>query len=266
MNRGPEREASGRELVDMMVYMPPSLRQFVPRHIVFSTWIDHLAFGYDLVSALRPRNLVELGTYSGLSYFCFCQAVQEQGLATRCHAVDTWEGDEHTSEYGEDIYRLVRDHNESHYRDFSSLLRMRFDQALSRFEDGSLDLVHLDGLHTYEAVSRDFAQWYPKLRPGGIFLFHDIVARLKDFGVWRFWNELRQQHETFSFHHGFGLGVLRKPGGPEGQEDIPLLRLLFSPDLDTHKQLRRFYVHAAVHHQQMRRSRKKGRMAQGGKR
>ncbi len=53
------------------------------------------------------------------------------------------------------------------------------------------------------------------MAPGGIILFHDIKARIKDFGVWRFWDGLRAAvpGDTFYFQHGFGLGVLRKPGG-----------------------------------------------------
>ncbi|OFE13776.1 hypothetical protein PHACT_12055 [Pseudohongiella acticola] len=254
------------------IYLPPSLRGFQPRHIVFSTWIDHLPFGYDLMAALRPRTLVELGTYSGLSFFCFCQAAREMGLPTRSYAVDTWEGDDHTGAYGEDIYRSVQAHQQAQYPDSASLLRMRFDQALSQFEDNSLDMIHLDGLHTRDAVSEDFRQWYPKLRPGGIFLFHDVVARLPGFGVWQFWQALCQapehQGNSFTFNQGFGLGVLRKPGNdaPEARgqgaqssqdnqsgRDSQLLRLLFSQEPGSAARLRRFYAHAASHHQLLRR-------------
>ena len=56
------------------LYLPPSIRDFEPRWIAFSTWMDHLPFGYDIVEALKPAILVELGTYSGLSYFTFCQS------------------------------------------------------------------------------------------------------------------------------------------------------------------------------------------------
>jgi len=240
------------------IYLPPSLSGFQPRHIVFSTWIDHLPFGYDLMAALRPQTVVELGTFSGLSFFCFCQAAEELELQTHCHAVDTWEGDDHTGVYGEDIYRLVKAHQQALYPDSTTLLRMRFDQALPQFENGSLDMIHLDGLHTRDAVSEDFRQWYAKLKPGGIFLFHDVTARLPGFGVWQFWESLCEAHQgrSFTFYQGFGLGVLRKPGdevpGAQGQ-DGQLLRLLFSEEPGSAARLRRFYAHAASHHQLLRR-------------
>lgn len=228
----------------MAIYFPPSLREFEPRWMVFSTWTEHMPFAYDLISAQRPKKLVELGVYRGLSYFTFCQSVQAHKLKTRCFAVDTWEGDKHTDAYEEEVWEQVASHNREHYSGFSTLMRMTFDQALPQFEDRSLDLIHLDGLHTYEAVKADFDNWYPKLRPGGIFLFHDIRARLQDFGVWRFWDELEQAHETFAFDQGYGLGVLRKPGGRR-KHDAPLLKLLFHEDSRQRKALLDFYTHLA---------------------
>jgi hypothetical protein len=232
----------------MTLYFPPSLRGFSPRRMLFSTWVDHLPFGYDIVDALRPRVIVELGVQAGLSYFCFCQAVQELGVGARCFAVDTWEGDSHTDPYGEEIFTEVTRHNEEHYAAFSTLMRMRFEDALPRFEDGSIDLLHIDGFHSYEAVKTDFETWYPKVVPGGIVLFHDVAARIRDFGAWRFWKEAQEtQPETFSFNHGFGLGVLRKPGGERPL--VPLLEMLFSRDPGIQEQLRKFYVHACAHHE-----------------
>jgi hypothetical protein len=92
------------------------------------------------------------------------------------------------------------------------LLRTFFDEALRYFPDGSIDLLHIDGLHTYEAVRHDFQAWFPKVRAGGIVLLHDTQVRQYDFGVWRLWEELRDRYESLEFLHSCGLGVVRKPG------------------------------------------------------
>jgi hypothetical protein len=149
-----------------VVYMPPSIRHFTPLHMVFSTWIDHLAFGYDIVAAIRPKLLVELGTHKGLSYFTFCQAMKENDIDGVCYAIDTFEGDDHTDKYDESVFKAVNSHNRSHYHGFSYLMRMLFNDALRHFSDETVDLIHIDGLHTYEAVSEDFNNWFPKVRPG----------------------------------------------------------------------------------------------------
>ena len=232
----------------MAIYLPDSVRHFYPRRREFTTWVDHLQFGYDLVAALRPRKIVELGTHNGVSYFTFCQSVEEHDLETLCYAVDTWQGEEHAGVYDESVYASVEDFNRTNFPGFSYLMRMYFNEALEHFEDESIDLLHIDGMHTYEAVRDDYFAWEPKVSPGGIVLFHDIEARMKDYGVWRFWEDLRHEFpgDTFAFRHGFGLGVWRKPGGE--RTDEPLMKYLFDSTPGEQSDLRAFYVHAAMYH------------------
>jgi peptidoglycan hydrolase CwlO-like protein len=181
-----------------------------------SAWVGHLPFGAWLVREAAPRTLVELGTHSGNSYFSFCQSVAEAGLETRCYAVDTWKGDAHAGAYDEQVFARVQAHNSRHYSTFSTLLRTTFDEAVRYFSDESVDLLHIDGLHTYEAVSHDFETWLPKLAPGAVVLFHDTNVRERDFGVWRFWEELRSRYpQTLEFSHSHGLGILRLNNAPE---------------------------------------------------
>ena len=54
-----------------------------------------------------PRTIVELGTHYGVSFFAFCQAVLDEGYPARLHAVDTWTGDPHAGEYGEEVIGVV---------------------------------------------------------------------------------------------------------------------------------------------------------------
>lgn len=188
---------------------------FLPRSMEApDAWCGHLPFAAWLISQLEPSIFVELGTHTGNSYFSFCQSVKEHGLATRCYAVDTWQGDEHAGAYDDEVFRKVDAHNQSYYPEFSRLLRMLFDDALTYFADGSVELLHIDGLHTYEAVKHDFDTWLPKMAPGGVVLFHDSNVRERDFGVWRLWDELKERYpNNFEFLHSNGLTVLQLEGG-----------------------------------------------------
>jgi hypothetical protein len=181
-----------------------------------NAWVGHIPFARWIVREMKPKLLVELGAHTGNSYFTFCQSVEEEGLETRCFAVDTWQGDEHAGQYGNDIFESVDDYNRQNYQKFSSLLRMTFDDALGKFEDGSIDLLHIDGLHTYEAVRHDFETWLCKLAPGAVVLFHDTHVRIKDFGVWRLWEELEKAYpRNINFAHSHGLGVLQLNNPPK---------------------------------------------------
>ena len=205
-------------------------------------WSGHLAFAHDLIAHLRPRTIVELGTHFGESYFGFCQAVVENGVSASCYAVDTWKGEAHAGLYGEEVFADVQSHNQSLYGAFSHLLRCTFDDAAEKFSEHSIDLLHIDGLHTYEAVSRDFRQWLPKVRPGGCILLHDIAERHEDFGVWRLWDEIASEFPNFCFTHSHGLGIIRiSPISPSHESDDSFFRFLFEGSASLHAKIRRYY-------------------------
>ena len=108
-------------------------------------------------------------------------------------------------------------------------MQSTFEEAVSSFADGSIDLLHIDGYHTYEAVRGDFETWTPKLSRRAVVLFHDINVRDGDFGAWRFWDEISARHPSFHFLHGHGLGVLAV--GPEQPEAIRWLTALGAADI-----------------------------------
>lgn len=224
------------QVVPLATFLP---RRYRPGSL--GNWSGHLAFANDLVGQFRPSLFVELGTHYGESYFGFCQSVLENGVDCVCYAVDHWHGEEHAGFYGEEVFADVSSYNSRFYKNFSYLLRSSFDDAVAQFSDTSIDLLHIDGLHTYEAGSHDFRNWLPKVREGGIILLHDVLVRHADFGIWKLWQELEAEFpETFAFHHDWGLGVLRKPGA--SSRNSGLLDALFDSSKRLHEYVRRYYV------------------------
>jgi hypothetical protein len=198
-------------------------------YVAPSAWWQHTPFARLLIALTEPSLLVELGTHYGVSYFAFCQAVKSLALHTRCYAVDTWQGDEQAGFYGEEVFEQVQHYNNQVYSSFSRLLRMTFNEALGHFADGEIDLLHIDGYHTYEAVKQDYENWLPKMSARGVMVFHDINVREANFGVWQLWHELRDVFPHFEFLHEHGLGILAV-----GAEAAALLSPILSFSQDKH--------------------------------
>ena len=193
-------------------------------------WVGHTPFAYWLVAALKPKTLVELGTHGGGSYFSFCQSVIDNKLDTKTYAIDTWMGEKQAGFYSESLFKKVMDFNIEHFDNFSTLMKMTFDEALNEFDDNSVDLLHIDGFHSYEAVSNDFRTWYPKLSKEAIVLFHDTHEIKPGFGVHQFWDELKKDHrdQCFEFKHSHGLGMCF----PKSSKAAINFKNEFSLDLD----------------------------------
>lgn len=173
-----------------------------------SAWMQHGPFGFWLIDALRPKTMVELGTYSGYSFAVFCQAVQALGVDCACYGVDHWKGDEHGGFYSDDVFQAIKDHVDTHYVSFAQLIRSDFNTALEYFEEKSIDLLHIDGCHSYEAVRGDFLAWRSRLSGSGVVVLHDTNVHERGFGVAQLFRELAQEHKHFEFLHGYGLGII----------------------------------------------------------
>ncbi len=171
-------------------------------------WVGHIPFAFWIVAQLKPRIFVELGTYKGDSYCSFCQAVMKLNLDTYCFAVDNWTGDIHYGQYGEEIFEQIKNYHDPKYSHFSKLIRADFDAAVELFENNSIDLLHIDGMHTYNAIRNDFETWFPKLSDRAVVLFHDISEKRESYAVWEYWEELISLYPYIAFSHSSGLGVL----------------------------------------------------------
>jgi cephalosporin hydroxylase len=87
-----------------------------------------------------------------------------------------------------------------------------------------IDLLFIDGDHSYEGVSKDYEIYLPLVRNGGIIAFHDIVpdyrsSRGQETGNWSggvplFWNKIKLLHKNFGeiideiIQDGKGIGYI----------------------------------------------------------
>ena len=201
----------------MMTAMPDDARvlsttlsaasYWMPVHYDITAWAEHAPFASWLMDAAHPRTVLELGTHNGFSFFAMAEAARRLGLPTVLTAIDTWTGDDQAGFYGEDVYEKVAAIATHDYPDTTRLIRGYFSDVVSQIEDGSIDILHIDGRHGYDDVREDFEAYRGKLSDRGVAIFHDTHEFQPSFGVHRLWGELARTAPSFEFHHGHGLGA-----------------------------------------------------------
>jgi hypothetical protein len=77
------------------------------------------------------------------------------------------------------------------------------------------EYIYIDGDHSYKGVKTDYQLFWPRLKVGGLMVFHDVMARgMLDggvFGVQAFWKEIQHIHTIlFPFPASSGLGIIQK--------------------------------------------------------
>jgi hypothetical protein len=200
--------ASNAAVADPMDPAWQSVLLELPICLPQSAWLGHIPFLSLIFRLMRPSRYVELGVDLGASFLAACEASRREASATQCLGIDTWQGDPHVgvrdaSLAFEGLTHVIAQ-NFAHAR----LMRTTFDEALGQCADGSIDLLHIDGMHTYDAVKHDFETWLPKLSRRGVVLLHDTKVFRGDFGVWRFFLEAQQSYWGFEFFDWYGLGVV----------------------------------------------------------
>ena len=76
-----------------------------------------------------------------------------------------------------------------------------------------LDVLFIDGDHTYEGVRADWELYSPMVKKGGIVGFHDLILspRFPNVQVGRLFNELATQYKTERRQCQYGVGIVHIP-------------------------------------------------------
>ena len=201
--------------------------ELIPKYHAPSSWWEHVPIAHWMVEKIKPAIIVELGSHYGVSLFSFCEAAEKYSPRTYIYAVDSWNGDEQAGYYDNKVYNQVKEYREANHKQRCALIRETFEEASALFESNTVDLIHIDGLHTYEAVRKDYETWAPKLKQGGTLLFHDCSVREGNFGVWKLWEEVKSNPEYYCLEltNGYGLGIATKTNRlPEWHEQFNATR------------------------------------------
>jgi len=165
---------------------------------IVTAWTGHIVFADWLVRRIRPEVVVDLGVDYGFSTFCF--ALADIG---HVYGVDSFEGDAHAG--NRNTYDLANSKRQELGMENVTFIKGLFDDVAKTWER-PIDILHIDGFHTYEAVKNDYDVWTKFLKPEGVVLFHDTCV--PHFGVKDFFKEIELPKVNFAA--SFGLGVVSR--------------------------------------------------------
>jgi predicted O-methyltransferase YrrM len=166
---------------------------------------------------LNPKYILEIGTASGGSLFCFCKLAKDDATII---SIDLPEGPFGGGypEWKIPIYQAFAKENQKLY-----LLRKdshkeeTLEEVKKILNENQLDFLFIDGDHSYEGVKKDFEMYSPLVKKEGIIAFHDINPGPPQNvgGVPEFWKEIKEKYKFQEFvknisQLSFGIGVIFK--------------------------------------------------------
>jgi predicted O-methyltransferase YrrM len=183
-----------------------------------SAW---LLFG--LVRSMKPTTCVEIGSARGKSA-CFIGAALRENQSGTLYAIDphcltSWNDTESIDTYEIMLQNLQR----AGVTDYVEIIRQTSDLVAQNWQL-PIDMIFIDGDHSYEGVKRDWEYFSRFVQPFGVVVFHDTLWDLKpdhryrsDMGVPRFVDELRQSgYPVTTLDKDFGVSIAQpaKQGVP----------------------------------------------------
>lgn len=171
----------------------------------------------------EPQVVVEIGTALGGMFWLLCQLAANNAIMVSLDLVggihgaksNEWASRKTLERHGrrQQKVRLVR--GNSHYKDTK-------DKLITALRGKKIDLLFIDGDHTYPGVKRDYELYRDLVAPGGLIAFHDIAYHdREDVQVDKLWGEIKDSY----VHHEFvderggtwgGIGVLEIPSEKVG--------------------------------------------------
>ena len=169
----------------------------------------------EIVTELKPKVVLEIGTAGGGTLFLFTRVADPEATII---SIDLPGGPfgggypmwkiplyKSFSKGKQRIYLIRKDsHDPQTLKEVKKILGHE-----------KVDLLFIDGDHSYEGVKKDFETYSPLVRKGGIIAFHDIVfGPLENVGgVPEFWNQIKYRYEHLEIVNdwnqgGYGIGVI----------------------------------------------------------
>ncbi len=170
----------------------------------------------NILKTMAPRYVCEIGSYLGGTLFLLSRVAAPAALIISVDLGLSRERCWAHSRLASGGQRIVSIRGSS--RSLSTIRRVQ-----SQLRGDKLDVLLIDGDHSYDGVRADFLNYKGLVRQGGLIVIHDIVPDFRTrFGITtssdtgevpKFWSEIKRDYSTAEIIHdteqdGFGIGIV----------------------------------------------------------
>ncbi|MCE8424194.1 MAG: class I SAM-dependent methyltransferase [Candidatus Methanoperedens sp.] len=164
----------------------------------------------NLLQKYEIKKFLEIGTANGGTLFMILRAISAQAkiVSIDLHYNKIW------GIIDSPLYKSFKKDR------FQKIILLKSDTHLPNTKetvdsilDGNVDLLFIDGDHSYEGVKQDFKMYGSLVKNGGLIAFHDIVKHHDECKVHEFWSEIKHNYNYIEYidnpNQGCcGIGVL----------------------------------------------------------
>jgi predicted O-methyltransferase YrrM len=170
-----------------------------------------------LVAESKPKTIVEIGTSRGGTLFVLCRLAPPLSTIVSVDMPGAGFGEAYNDRHVELFKLFPSEGQKLHIVTADSHIPETRDRVNALLGGTQVDLLFIDGDHSYEGVKKDFEMFSPLVSPSGLIVFHDIAEHTKFAGchVKPFWDEVKRNYRHQEFiedpSQGWaGIGVLWK--------------------------------------------------------
>ncbi|MFX0035966.1 MAG: class I SAM-dependent methyltransferase [Candidatus Hermodarchaeota archaeon] len=202
-------------LVDSFFYSLHKKSQFKVGIKLFQKKEEIIEF-LKLYYKIKPKIILEIGTYDGGTLSFLTRCASEDAILITIDLPSARAGRSY-SPIKIPFYRSFKLKNQKIY-----FLRLDSHKPIAKkkvkkiLKKKKLDVLFIDGDHTYKGVKQDFEDFCPFVKKEGLIAFHDIVEHSVELncGVYKLWNELKKKYNYKEFisndgENWAGIGVIK---------------------------------------------------------
>lgn len=176
---------------------------------------------YGLARSMKPEVCVEIGSARGKST-CYVGLALKRNGRGKLFAIDPHTTTNWNDVQSVDTFPIIQANlQQAGVAEQVEIVRKTSGEAIKGW-DKKIDLIFIDGDHSYEGVKNDWELFLPHLKEFGMVVFHDTIWDLRpdpkwsraDMGVPRFVEELRAGgYPVLTIDQDFGVSLVQPHRG-----------------------------------------------------